>query len=146
MSGPFRPLAATLAFGAFLVLSVSASAQKPFGDPVLDRMQKDVFYLASPECEGRGIETKGIQKAADYVVAAFQKAGLKPGMKDGSFFQSFKIIISSKLGKPTAFTLTGPNGAKKEPRLGSGYSPMGFTPTSKAGGDLVFAGYGISAP
>ncbi|QJW95927.1 M28 family peptidase [Frigoriglobus tundricola] len=146
MSGSFRPLAATLTFGAILALSSPSAAQKPFDDPILDRMQKDIFFLASPDCEGRGIETKGINKAADYVAAAFEKAGLKPAMKDGSYFQPFTIVMSAKLGKPNAFTLTGPDGAKKEPRLGSEYSPMGFSPTSKMAGDLVFAGYGITAP
>ena len=97
MSGTFRPLAATLAFAALLALSAPTSAQKPFDDPILDRMQKDVFFLASPECEGRGIETKGILKAADYVAEAFQKAGLKPAMKDGSYFQPFTIVMSAKV-------------------------------------------------
>lgn len=146
MSGTFRPLAATLAFGALLALSGSSLAQKPPDDPIIDRMQKDIFFLASPECEGRGIETKGIEKAADYVAENFKKAGLKPAMKDGSYFQPFTVIMSAKLGKPTAFTLTGPEDAKKEPKLGAEYSPMGFSPTSKMAGDLVFAGYGVSAP
>ncbi len=146
MSGTFRPLAATLAFAVLLALSAPTSAQKPFDDPILDRMQKDIFFLASPECEGRGIETKGIQKAADYVAEAFQKAGLKPAMKDGSYFQPFTIVMSAKLGKPTALTLSGPGDAKKEPKLGVEYSPMAFSPAGKAAGGLVFAGYGISAP
>ena len=47
-------------------------------------MRKDIFFLASPECEGRGIETKGIEKAADYVASDFKAAGLKPAMKDGT--------------------------------------------------------------
>lgn len=146
MSGTFRPLAATLALLALSALAAPTSAQKPFDDPILDRMQKDIFFLASPECEGRGIETKGIQKAADYVAEAFQKAGLKPAMKDGSYFQPFTIVMSSKLGKPTALTLSGPGDAKKEPKLGVEYSPMAFSPAGKAAGELVFAGYGISAP
>ncbi len=146
MSGKFRPLAATLAFGAILALSAPSTAQKPFDDPILDRLQKDIFFLASPECEGRGIETKGIQKAADYVAETFQKAGLKPAAKDGTYFQPFTILMSAKLGKPTALTLSGPDDAKKEPKIGVEYSPMGFSPTGKAAGDLVFAGYGISAP
>jgi hypothetical protein len=146
MSGTFRPLAALLAFGAILALANPSPAQKPFGDPVLDRMQKDIFFLASPDCEGRGIETKGIELAAGYVAETFQKAGLKPAMKDGTYFQPFRVTMSAKLGTPNAFTLTGPNGAKVEPKLGTDYNPMGFSPTSRAAGDLVFAGFGISAP
>jgi hypothetical protein len=146
MLGAFRPLAATFAFGILLLLSGSSTAQKPSGDAMVDRMKKDIFFLASPECEGRGIETKGIEKAADYVAETFKKAGLKPAMKDGSYFQPFTIVMGAKLGKPTAFTLTGPDDAKKEPKLGAEYSPMAFSPTSKMVGDLIFVGYGITAP
>src|SRR5687767_11959946 len=89
----FRPLAAFVALSAVLVLANPSAAQKSFNDPILDRMQKDVYCLASPECEGRGVETKGIQKAADYIAAAFQKAGLKPAMKDGSYFQPFDTLL-----------------------------------------------------
>ena len=131
---------------ALLLLSHSVAAQKPFDDPVLERMRKDIFFLASPDCEGRGIDTKGIDKAADRIVEVFKEAGLKPATKDGSYFQPFNVTMSAKLGKPTSFTLLGPDDAKKEPELGSGYTAMGFTPTSKAKGELVFAGYGISAP
>ena len=145
MSGTFRPLAATFALGALLALAAPAPAQKPFDDPVLDRMQKDIFFLASPECEGRGVGTKGIDKAADYIAAAFQKAGLKPAMKDGSFFQPFTVPMPPSLGKPTALTFRGPD-AKKEPALDSDFAVMGFSRTGQAKADLVFAGYGITAP
>ena len=57
----FRPLAAGLALVAALALAGPSPAQKPFDDPVLERMRKDVFFLAGPECEGRGVDTKGIE-------------------------------------------------------------------------------------
>ncbi len=146
MPAPFRPLVGTLAVVALLAITAPAPAQKPFDDPVLERMRKDIFFLASPECEGRGIDTKGIEKAADRVADVFRESGLKPAMKDGSYFQPFSVTMSSKLGAPTELALAGPDGAKKEPKLNTDYSPMGFSPTSKASGDLVFAGYGITAP
>src|SRR5438045_610132 len=42
------------------------------------RLRKDVTFLASDECEGRGVSTKGINLAAEYVAHEFKKAGLKP--------------------------------------------------------------------
>src|SRR5690242_14503775 len=54
------------------------------------RLQKDVTYLASDELEGRGITTRGINLAADYIAAEFKKAGLKPAGEDGSYFLPFK--------------------------------------------------------
>lgn len=146
MSALFRPLAGLAAILALVALATPAPAQKPFDDPVLERMRKDIFFLASADCEGRGVDTKGIDKAADRIVDVFKEAGLKPAMKDGSYFQPFKITMSAKLGKPNSFVLSGPGGAKKEPELGKTFSPMGFSPTSKAAGELVFAGYGVTAP
>ena len=142
----FRPLAAFVAFATIFALANRSPAQKPFNDPILDRMQKDVFFLASPECEGRGIDTKGIEKAADYIAETFQKAGVKPAMKDGTYFQPFSVTMSAKLAQPTSFVLTGPDDAKKEPKLATDYGVLGFSPPSKAAGELAFAGYGISAP
>jgi hypothetical protein len=143
-----RRLFPAAALGLLLALSAPATAQKPFDDPVLERMRKDVFFLAGPECEGRGVDTKGIDLAADYVADAFKQAGLKPAMKDGSYFQPFKFTASSKVGEPTALTLNGPGDVSvtKELKPGTDFNAMGFSPTSKASGGLVFVGYGITAP
>lgn len=146
MPRPFRFLTGAVALSATFALTHAAQAQKPFDDPVLERMRKDIFFLASPECEGRGIDTKGIEKAADYVAETFKAAGLKPAAKDGSYFQPFTVTMSAKLGKPTAFALRGPGGAKKELELNATFTAMGFSPTSKADAGLVFVGYGITAP
>src|SRR5579871_5348930 len=90
--------AAVLAALAIALLTVApTAAQAPLPDPAaLERMRKDVYYLAGPECEGRGVETKGIEKAADYIAASFKAAGLKPGGKDGSYFQPFTITVSAR--------------------------------------------------
>ena len=66
-----RLLPAAVVAGTMLAL---ASAPSAANDPVVERMRKDVFFLASPECEGRGIDTKGINLAADYVADAFRAA------------------------------------------------------------------------
>src|SRR4051794_25675571 len=62
-------------------------------------------YLASDQLEGRGLETQGISKAADYIATQFQSAGLKPlpGMK--GYFQDFPITITTTVGKNTALSI-----------------------------------------
>lgn len=141
-----RPLAAAVAFAAILALAQPSTAQKPFDDPTLERIRKDVFFLASPECEGRGIETKGIEKAAEYIAKTFQTAGLKPAMKDGTYFQPFQVKMDPEPISPTKLTLVDAEGGKKELKLDADFAVMGMTRNSKAKGDLVFAGYGITAP
>jgi hypothetical protein len=48
-----------------------------------------VAWLSAPEREGRGLGTKGLEAAAEYVAAAFKAAGLEPGGDGGTYFQSF---------------------------------------------------------
>ncbi|MCS6866753.1 MAG: M28 family peptidase [Gemmataceae bacterium] len=141
-----RRIIGCLVLIAIGVWASSAMAQKPFDDPILERMRKDLFFLASPECEGRGVDTAGIDKAADYIAAAFQAAGLQPAGPKGTYFQPFKITLSSKLAKENTLILTGPNGQKLEPKFRTDYTPMGYTAAGQVQAPLVFVGYGISAP
>src|SRR5436309_10564204 len=55
------------------------------------RMRRDITVLASDAFEGRGVTTRGVNLAADYVADAFRSAGLKPAGKDGGYFQPFTI-------------------------------------------------------
>ena len=61
------------------------------------RLKKDITYLASDECEGRGPTTKGLDRAADYIANEFKKAGLKPGGVDGTYSprSSFQCLWES---------------------------------------------------
>src|SRR6516162_8915741 len=45
-------------------------------DPSIDRLRKDLTFLTSDECEGRGAQTHGLQIAADYIAAEFKRLGL----------------------------------------------------------------------
>ncbi len=52
-------------------------------------MLEHVRYLAAPEREGRGLGTRGIQEAADYIAKAFAAAGLAPAGDKGGWQQAF---------------------------------------------------------
>ena len=78
------------------------------------RMRKDLIFLASDECEGRGVTTKGINLAADYVANEFKKAGLKPAGVNGSYFQPFSISTGSRLASPNTVMLHGPLGQDRK--------------------------------
>lgn len=52
-----------------------------------ERMLQHVQYLASEELTGRGLGSEGLEKSAQYIADHFQKAGLKPGGDNSSFFQ-----------------------------------------------------------
>ncbi len=80
--------------GMLLLLGTAAGKNE---EAVEARMRKDITFLASDECEGRGVETQGIQKAANYIATEFSQAGLKPGGPGESHFQPFSIAGQSKL-------------------------------------------------
>lgn len=134
----FRAVLAALALPSFLI---SAFAQEP---SAITRMRKDLTFLASPQCEGRGPGSAGIDKAADYVVAAFQAAGLKPAMPDGSYFQPFTFLGRPILRGTQTVELAGPN-SRKALAVGDDFQPIGLTGAGGVEAPLVFAGYGLTA-
>jgi hypothetical protein len=109
------------------------------------RLKKDIFFLAGPECEGRGVDTEGINKAADHIAAEFKKAGLKPGGVNGTYFQPFPIKGSPRLGNANAVSFTGPDGKAVTLESGKQFQTQGFSANGKVTGPLVFAGFGITS-
>jgi len=108
------------------------------------RLKKDLTYLASDELEGRGVTTRGINLAADYIAAEFKKAGLKPGAKDASYFQPF-TMPGAVLEKPATLKLRGPEGQEIELKAGQQFEAMGVSGTGHVAAPVVFAGYGITS-
>src|SRR6516162_2438632 len=97
---------AVLLFAGFPLFA--ADNPKSPDTEVVERLKKDLYFLAGPECAGRASGGKEIEKAADYVAAAFKDAGLKPAGKDGSYFQPFPVYGRSTPAAPTTLKLTGP--------------------------------------
>lgn len=107
------------------------------------RLKRDIFFLASDECEGRGPLTRGINLAADYIASEFKKAGLKPGNVDGKYFQPF-TIPGATLEAPAKLVFQGPPGQAMELRQGVSFQPFGMAAPGVINAPLVFAGYGIT--
>lgn len=142
-----------LAFSISLTATTIFAADKSEAESEA-RILESAKYLASDELEGRGVGTKGIDKAADYLAAQFTRLGLKTDLFDGSPFQKFTIVVKSELGEKEHNRLTFVGPAKEgttepvrtELELGKQFTPLAAGGTGKVDGDLVFAGYGISDP
>lgn len=109
-----------------------------------DRYRAHVEFLASDGLTGRGVETDGSWKAADYIVKEWEKAGLRPGFHDQSWFQEFdvpsqKVLEADKA--ELAFSLI-----QRPLVLGEDWTPLPYSAIADAEGTLAFAGYGIDAP
>ncbi len=134
-------------FAALLVPALVAAAIFRGEDtPATARLLADIKYLASDELEGRGVGTKGLDLAAEYVREQFKRAGLKPAVAGESFFQEFELPNGSRLGQTNRLTLNGPNGKTIELAFNKDFIPIALSGTGRFDAPLVFAGYGITAP
>jgi hypothetical protein len=133
-----------LTWAALLIVLPTPAAEKVNAKASEDRLRQDIFFLASPACEGRGVTTKGINLAADHIASEFKKAGLQPGGKDGSYFQPF-AIAGSVLESCGPLLLHGRNGQIIELKPGLHFHPFGMAGSGKEAAPLVFAGYGITS-
>ncbi|MDA7951700.1 MAG: M20/M25/M40 family metallo-hydrolase [Pirellulaceae bacterium] len=112
-----------------------------------DRIAADIKYLSSDELEGRGVGTDGLDKAADHIVAEFKKMGLETKVFGDSPFQVFKLPrrtlhgpLSSNYLKFT--TSEGTNTLA----IGRDYNTQAIGGTATFDGEVVFVGYGVTAP
>ena len=136
--------------GVWAAILLVATGMAAAEDAVDTRMRKDITFLASDECEGRGVATRGINLAADYIAHEFEKAGLRPGGPDHNYFQPF-TMAGGVLQSPNSLTLHGPagepasrGGQQIRLKLGDDFEPLGFAHSGKLSAPLVFAGYGIT--
>jgi hypothetical protein len=128
-----------------LLLVSPESFRAAEADEAESRLRRDVTFLASKECEGRGVSTQGINRAADYIRAEFEKAGLKPVSDNPGYYQPFTMNGPSKLQSPNTLTLTGPLGQRIELVLDRDFRPMGLSGAGQVGAPVVFVGYGCAA-
>jgi Zn-dependent M28 family amino/carboxypeptidase len=125
------------------VVAVSARGDTP-ADPVVARMRADLTFLASDACEGRGPGTEGIDKAAAYIAAAFEAAGLKGAISGGGYYQPFLVRGNPTLDSGARVRLSGPSGESKSLKLDDEFQALGLSGSGEAKGPVVFAGYGIT--
>ncbi len=133
-----------------LVANLGVAAES--NETIEKRMSSVVQYLASDEMEGRGIGTKGIDKAADFIAAEFRKVGLNTNVFDGGPFQEFPMSMDARLGPDEKNHLTlivkGKEGDEPNQitlKLGEEFNPLAIGGSNAFDLPVVFAGYGISS-
>lgn len=128
---------------------LAPSAEKSAGEEISkERLLRHIELLSSDEYEGRAPATKGETLTVGYLVAEFQKLGLKPGNPNGTYLQNVPMVgITADPRAELVFNLT--NGPEKM-ALKYGEDFMGWTkrvePQVKIDSELVFVGYGVVAP
>ena len=82
-----RVLIVTVCLLLRLTTDALQAAEELSREAIVSRVRSDIEYFASDDQEGRGIETKGIERSAERIIAEYRKFGLQPAMPNGSFRQ-----------------------------------------------------------
>jgi hypothetical protein len=102
-----------------------------------DHYKELVDYLADDAREGRGIGTKGLADAADYVQKQLTDAGVEPGI-DGKWRQTFEVVTDMKRGDKTSLAIDG------KPVAADAFVPLAFSSPQPVKGSVVDMGWGIT--
>jgi hypothetical protein len=136
---------ASLAFhpaSAGLYLNQTSAAQA--GELSTERIREHVQYLASDQLQGRRAGTPAADEAARYIEKAFRSYGLKPASASG-YLQPFSFVARVELGKQNLFQVK-TAASEQSYKVSEDFMPLAFSSPEAATGEVVFAGYGISAP
>ncbi len=98
-------------------------------------IEQHIRTLSSDAMEGRGLSTKGLAKAADYIEAELRAAKLEPAFGK-SYRQKFPVKMGVSLGEKNRI----------EGLSNDDWTPLGFSSPGAFDGPVVFVGYGIDAP
>ncbi len=130
-----------------LLSSLSLLAACASAPITTDELLTHVRHLADDALEGRGPGTAGDTLAREYIAAQLAAAGCEPGMPDGSWNQRVPILgITSAVTRTLA--ARGRNGAASFTAPDEFTAVAGNRDATAAwnGAELVFVGYGITAP
>ena len=104
---------------------------------------EDIKFLASPALRGRASGSPELEKAAAFIESHYREFGIKP--VGASYLQPFTVTTDAALGKSNRFQFT-EGGRSTSLRSPEDFIPLNITEAGKLSGEVVFAGYGITAP
>ena len=103
-------------------------------------------FLSSDLLEGRAPATRGGRIAEEYIATQLQAFGVKPGVGDSSYFQRVPIDVVKSDPATIKVTASGKANANLHFTDEVVVWPGSATDASSAHGELVFVGYGATAP
>lgn len=108
-------------------------------------MRAHVATLASDEYAGRETLTAGADQAAAYIAKRFEKLGLAPLPGHRNFTVPYQLR-SEGFDADSSDLAIRRDGAKAHFVPGEDFAPFFFSSAGTVNADVVFAGYGITAP
>jgi Zn-dependent M28 family amino/carboxypeptidase len=135
---------------AFLTVTASSTAMSQTDNAASritpQEIDAHLRFLSSDLLEGRAPATRGGQLAEQYIASELMAFGVKPGVGDTSYFQ--RVPIDVVRADPASIKVTASGKANANLRFTDDVVvwPGSATDASSAHGELVFVGYGASAP
>lgn len=111
------------------------------------RIQAHIYFLADDLLGGRDTGSTGHEIASKYIESEFKKYGLSPAGDEGTYFQRVQFRQAYLDQNSPELTIKTPSGEQSfdYPKDFIAYANAGLE-ESLVQGNLVFAGYGITAP
>ncbi|HKH73859.1 MAG TPA: M28 family metallopeptidase [Vicinamibacterales bacterium] len=111
------------------------------------RMLADIKTLSSDQFEGRAPGSKGEDLTVKFLEDQFKKIGLQPGNTDGTFVQSLPLVgITASNTRPLTVSGTGKKATFKWRDDLVAWTKRVTDTSSLDNSELIFAGYGVTAP
>lgn len=102
--------------------------------------------LSSEKYKGRLSGSPGYLAAASWVADQLRQSGIKPGMSDESYFQYFPNPYTEVYTPGSVTLISGKKNTEKEYQFPEDYFPGSNSASGTVSGEVVYAGFGISAP
>ena len=138
----------TLFVVILMLLSACIYAQEQAKkDSRKDQIVSTLNNQTSDKMQGRKAGTEGANFAAEYIAEKFKDYQLVP-LSGDSYYQDFNFIAGVKSGKTNnlAMRCGTPEQATMKFSVSKDYTPLAFSKSAQVTGEIVFAGYGITAP
>src|SRR4030042_519016 len=129
-------------------ITASLQSQNPVPQKGLDAitaasLDRHVNFIASDAMQGRNTPGPELDSCAAYISGYFKKHGISTP-EASSYFQEF-FVMKTRLGEPNTLVLT-TGGEAVTYEIKTDFVPLYLTANAKAEGNIVFTGYGITAP
>ena len=125
--------------------SLGVEADRP-PEVSAERVKAHVAYLASDRLEGRGPGTRGEFLTTEYLATQFEKAGLKPMGKRGTYFQPVPLVRVVTSPKSTLRAVKGDKTLDIPCEEGFSGTSQTQKELEEFDAEAVFVGHGITAP
>lgn len=128
-----------------LAAALAGAALRP-GAITPESYRESVRFLASDAMRGRLTGTPELDRAARWIASQFRRLGIGPAPGQRDYFQRFQVTVGAKIGRDNRLAETEAGGKPRSLVPGQDFQPMNFSASGRASGEVVFAGYGITAP